>query len=257
MSTDWALVFERTFAVPTPSVDRRIMREVYGDEYPEGVDPHSYVSRSELRRFVTEVGAVTANDGITVDLGCGRGGPGLWVAAHTGSTLVGVDIAHSATTAATERAREVVLSDRASFVVGTFDAVPLATGTADAVMSIDALLFAPDKAAALDEIARVLRPGGRLVFTSWDYRSQPVGRPPQVADHRPLLAAAGLDVGAYEETDDWYGRLARADQLTYDAVEELAVEYGIDVDELRAELEAERGTIDTMLRRVLCVATRR
>src|SRR5689334_21977563 len=44
-------------------------------------------------------------------------------------------------------------------------------------MSIDALLVAPSKQAAPREASRVLRPGGRLVLTTWDYSRQPEGRP--------------------------------------------------------------------------------
>ena len=59
-------------------------------------------------------------------------------------------------------------------------------------MIVDAFLFAPDKKAAAAEIFRILRPGGRLVMTTWDYHRQPDDRPRQVADHRPLFRAAGL-----------------------------------------------------------------
>ena len=129
---------------------------------------------------------------VLVDVRCGRGAAGLWVAAHTSARLTGVDIAASALAAAGRRARSLGLAGRAEFVLGSFESVPQDNGSVDAAMSIDALLFAPDKQAALVEFGRVLRHGGRLVFTSWDYHSQPVGRPPQVADHRPLLVAAGF-----------------------------------------------------------------
>jgi SAM-dependent methyltransferase len=124
-------------------------------------------------------------------------------------------------------------------------------------MSIDALLFAPDKAAAAVELARVLRPGGRLVVTTWDYHSQPAGRPAQVADHRPLLVDAGFDVLAYDDTPDWEQRQRAIDRLLLESVEELAAEQGAPVDEVRAGVEEMGATIDTMIRRVLLVAQRR
>lgn len=54
----------------------------------------------------------------------------------------------------------------------------LPTASPDAIVSIDALIFAPDKSAAIAELARVLRPGGRLAITTWDYHRQPARRSP-------------------------------------------------------------------------------
>src|SRR5213078_646311 len=96
----------------------------------------------------------------------------------------------------------------------------LESGTVDGVMSVDALLFALDKLAALAELRRVLRPEGRLVFTSWDY-------------HRPHLQTARFDVLAYEETEDWHRRMFETTDALLDHVEELAAEAAADVEEMR------------------------
>ena len=104
--------------------------------------------------------------------------------------------------------------------------------------------------------ARLLRPGGRLVLTTWDYGSQPENRPPQVADHRPLLEAAGFGLLQYAETDSWRERQTRIDLLLLDAVDELAAEDGSDPDEVRQGLIEMHRTLDHMIRRVLIVAER-
>lgn len=88
-------------------------------------------------------------------------------------------------------------------------------------MSVDALLFAPDKPRACAEFARILVPGGRLVVTTWDFDGQPVNRPPQVADHRPLLESAGFDVLSYEETPDWRTLQRRTMELSLERVADL------------------------------------
>lgn len=252
MTKNWAKIFETSFATPVSAVQQRVFRAVFGSEYPDGVEPFSFVSRTELARFSAEV-AVDRN-GRLVDVGCGRGGPGLWVAASTDARLTGVDIAASALAAAEQRAQSLGLAARAEFVLGTFESMPLASGSYDAVMSVDALLFAPDKQAALCELGRVLHRGGRLVFTSWDYKSQPAGRPPQVDDHRPLLLGAGFLVRAYDETDSWFERHARVDAGLLAAVEELAGESGEDVESVRAGIEEMHANLATMLRRVFVVA---
>lgn len=251
----WARVFTEAFAAPPSSVENRIWREVYGSEFPAEVEPYSYVTRSELAQFVDFL-AVGEGD-VLVDVGCGRGGPGLWVAAATGASILGVDISPTALADATARAERLDMAGRAEFLLGGFSAIPAADGSASAVMSIDALLFAPDKAAASAEMARVLRPGGRLVATTWDYHTQPVGRPPQVADHRPLLRDVGFNVILYEDTVNWESNQRRLDALLLENVDELAAESGEDPAEVRAAVLTMAAAVDTMLRRVLFVAVKR
>jgi SAM-dependent methyltransferase len=252
---DWKGIFEQTYVGAPSAVAERVWRHVFGDEYPRGVDPYSYVSTSELERIAADVRV--GADATIVDLGCGRGGPGLWVAAATGARLIGIDIASSALAAARQRADAMWLRERADFREGSFERTGLPTGGLDAIMSVDALLFAADKVAAVTELRRIVRDGGRFVFTSWDYHRQPVGRPSQVEDHRPLLSASGFDVLAYDETDDWQRRISETTAGLLQHVEELAAESGDDAEETRTELEEMRATIDAMRRRVLVVAQAR
>jgi SAM-dependent methyltransferase len=253
MNQDWRAVFEATFASSASPVEERVWRAVLGDEYPEGLDPYSYVTRTELARISREV-HVGPGDTL-VDVGCGRGGAGLWVAAATGADLVGIDIAEAALVDA--RRRAAAIGHRATFQRGEFEAVPLEDSVADAIMSVDALLFTPNKAAALVELRRILRSGGRLVITSWDYHQQPAGRPPQVPDHRPLAAAAGFEVLLYETTDRWRERQERTGRGLLEVAEELAADSGEDVAEVRASIEEMNATIEAMTRRFLLVAEAR
>jgi SAM-dependent methyltransferase len=251
---DWPAVFDAAFRAVPDNVQRRVCRAVYADEYPEGVDPYSFVSRSELHLLAGEL-RVGPGD-LLGDLGCGRGGPGLWLAAQTGANLVGVDISAVALQAATARAAALGLNRRARYQLGSFADTGLSTGALDAVVSIDALIFAPDKQAALVEFARVLRPGGRLAVTTWDYHRQPAGRPPQVDDHRPLLEAAGFAVRSYADTVDWRHRLTAVNDGLREAAAEIAQEIGEDVAEVRADIDEARRSIDDMTRRVLILAER-
>lgn len=248
-------VFAEVFSNPPSAVSARIWAEVYGDEYPAEVEPYSYVSRSELDIFVADLGVAPGST--LVDVGCGHGGPGLWVCARTGSNLVGVDISEPALSASRDRASSLGLTSEVSYRLGHFESLPLADGEADAVMSIDALLFAPDKVRAARELARVLRDGGRLVLTSWDYGTQPENRPPQVDDHRPILEAAGFEILRYDETERWQERMRSIDALLLNSVEELAAEDGSDPNEVREGILDMDRTIDHMIRRILIVAERR
>ena len=129
----------------------------------------------------------------------------------------------------------------------------LPSAAVDAVMSIDAF---PDKERAAPEIARILRPGGRLVFTTWDFDITPEGWPPQLAQHHDLLRHAGLDVEIYEETPDWRARQLAVYTGWLAAEETLVAELG---QEVTADLIAEAREFPPIAdhsRRVLIAARR-
>lgn len=251
-AVDWSAVFNEVFSAEPSDIQDEIWRESFGDEYPVEVRPYSYITRSELAQFVEELN-VDSNSRI-LDVGCGRGGPGLWVAAMTGASIIGVDISTSALSSARERAAVLSLSTRAEYDLGDFASIPVPSESAEALMSIDALLFAPDKRSAIFEIFRVLKPGGRFVATTWDYHSQPKGRPPQVPDHRPFLVEAGFDVLRYDETHNWRHYMERTNELMLERVADLAREEGIGEDEVRVGITEMANTYATMIQRVFVVA---
>jgi ubiquinone/menaquinone biosynthesis C-methylase UbiE len=253
MTRDWRALFEATYATAASPIEERIWRSVFGDDYPEGVDPYSFVTGPELERISREV-QVGPGDTL-VDVGCGRGGAGLWVAAATGATLIGIDIAETPLVDA--RRRAAAMDADATFRRGEFEATTLEDGAADAIMSIDALLFTPNKAAAFVELRRIVRRGGRLVMTSWDYHRQPAGRPPQVSDHRLPAAAASFEILAYETTDRWRERQELIGRGLLEVADELAAEAGEDVAEVRASIEEMNATVEAMTRRFLLVAEAR
>jgi SAM-dependent methyltransferase len=251
MAHDWTAVFNAAHADPVSSTFSDLMSAGMGEEHPQELGPYSWISRTEL----TMIADVVRDTGTRlVDVGCGRGGPGLWVAAETGAHLTGIDIASTGLEAATESARS--LGVVADFRLGSFDDIPLDDASVDVAMSVDAFLFAPDKPAGARELARVLRPGGRLVMTSWDYHSQPVNRPPQVDDHRPLLADAGLAVERYDETADWEHRQRSFSDGLLANAHELARHHGEDPDAFRRAVVEMRATLDCMTRRFFLVARR-
>ena len=140
--------FEQTFTGLASAVQARIWQQVYGPEYPAWADPFSYISVTELRQFTHKLHAAPGQ--CLVDAGCGHGGPGLWVAAATGARLIGIDPAEAALAAARRRADQAGMASQASFRQGTFADTGLPGGSAQAVMSIDALLFAPSMPAAAE-----------------------------------------------------------------------------------------------------------
>ncbi|MEV7425271.1 methyltransferase domain-containing protein [Streptomyces sp. NPDC091212] len=100
-----------------------------------------------------------------LDLGCGVGGPGLRVVAHTGARVTGISISEEQIKTANRLAAEAGLADRAVFQHGDAMKLPFAEGSFDAVMALESLCHMPDRQQVLTDVARVLVPGGRIVLT--------------------------------------------------------------------------------------------
>jgi ubiquinone/menaquinone biosynthesis C-methylase UbiE len=179
--------------------------EAYGPDYPAELQAWGMTTWWTLGRFVSGLRVGPGAD--LVDLACGRGGVGLWLARATGCRLTGVDWSPAAVAEAAARAAQFVPEDRATFTVGELTNTGLPDGVADAIVCADALFFALDRIAALAEVARVLRPGGRLVFTADE--SGDATRPSAVPDWAPLIRAGGLTVVSREEIPGWAEQLQR------------------------------------------------
>ena len=104
---------------------------------------------------------------VVLDICCGLGGPARYQAARRRARVVGIDLSESRVRGAVDLARRVGFQDRTRFVCGDAQRLPFPADQFDAALSQEALLHVPDKAAAIREIFRVLKPGARLAFTDW------------------------------------------------------------------------------------------
>jgi glycosyltransferase involved in cell wall biosynthesis/SAM-dependent methyltransferase len=143
-------------AVQTPRPSRDELRRHYEITYPTVFSPsHADAARQNL--FGTILDDVELRPGATRLLDAGAAGGHLMAAAvRRGWRAIGFDIAHEAcvtahkaTGAATAQADAAVL--------------PIRDAAADVVTLVNMLDHLPEPAAALQEAARVLAPGGRLV----------------------------------------------------------------------------------------------
>ena len=148
-----------------------------------------------------------------VDVACGSGATALLLARELGCVTVGVDLgAHAiAETRDAERPGE-----RASFLLGDAEALPLPDGGFDVALSECSLCTFPDKPRAIAEMVRVVRPGGTIAIAdvTADLAALPgalrtaAARVACVADARSadeyvaLLRDAGCEPLAIERHDD-------------------------------------------------------
>ncbi len=138
--------------------------KAWGEQYPVQVSPFSSCTHRLLQQLGQQLGLQPGE--VLIDLGCGTGGVGLWLAQKQNARLIGVDRCSDAIGIAAKRAPAWDLVHSASFVVGDFCKTGLASAVANAVFSVDAFTATDDIERALSEVRRILRPKGTFVFTT-------------------------------------------------------------------------------------------
>ena len=103
---------------------------------------------------------------LLVDVGCGTGflAAGL---APLARHVIGIDDSAGMLAVAQDKMRALSLPN-VELRPGSVDTLPLATGEADATFANMVLHHAPDPQRMVQEMARVTRPGGRVVITDLD-----------------------------------------------------------------------------------------
>src|SRR5437763_10453546 len=106
-----------------------------------------------------------------LDLGCGAGWATRLLAARVPQGKVtGVDISDEMI----ERARRSSTNfSNIEFAVGSSEKIPAANDSCDKVLSIESFYYYPDQGAALDELRRLLKPGGRFFILINLYKDNP------------------------------------------------------------------------------------
>lgn len=174
----------------------------------------TYQEPAFLPLWLDALRAINAREGMKIlDAGCGAGGACV-EADKMGCEVVGVD----ASAALLEAARERLPAVR--FQESDLESLPLNDSEVDAAIAVNSVLYADDVARAVGELARVTRPGGRVVITNWgkpddcevkDVLDAVVGLLPFKPPRGPfwlsspgklesLLADAGLSVVEHGET---------------------------------------------------------
>lgn len=150
-----------------------------------------------------------------LDVAAGRGTSALMLATEYATTVDGVDLSEANVALATGAAASAGLGDHVSFKRGDAESLPCEPGAYDAVVCECALCTFPDKSGAAAQMAKALRPGGRVGLT--DVVADRVRLPVEltslsawvacIADARRLqeyadiLTAAGLRVTHTERHD--------------------------------------------------------
>ena len=123
------------------------------------------LNRGNRSAIVAAVDAAEASDGCTVaEIGFGGGAGLALLLDRVGPTGVvhGIEISQTMLAGARRRFAKQIDEKRLQLHEATMQLLPLPDGSVDAVVSTNTIYFVDDLSAAMAELARVLRPGGRL-----------------------------------------------------------------------------------------------
>src|SRR5262245_21958554 len=138
----------------------QVRRETYGEDFGQS----SWVTDQEYRRFFRLLEMDAADH--VLDVGCGSGGPAVFLAREIGCRVTGVDVSEAGIQAGPPPAREAGLDGKVNF--GRADVrepLPFPDGTFAPIVCMDAMCHMPERGRLLGEWRRVLRPGGRMLYT--------------------------------------------------------------------------------------------
>lgn len=153
-------LFDSTYAHFTEQVLEAVRLETYGRD----IGQNSWLTADEYDGFLSWLSLDSASH--LLEVASGSGGPARYAAERTGCRVTGIDVNENGIATARQALAGTALADRVHFAVGDA-AVPLPFDDAafDAMHCIDSMNHFPDRLAVFREWKRVLRPGGRGLFT--------------------------------------------------------------------------------------------
>jgi SAM-dependent methyltransferase len=154
-------VFDAAYARFADELYAEIRREAFGED----IGQTSWLTADEQRTFCEWLDLGPSSE--VLEVASGSGGPALFTVETTGCRLVGVDIHEAGVANANALAAELGLTERARFlVIDARGRLPFEDESFDALICVDSVNHLFDRAAAFADWFRVLRTGGRVLFTN-------------------------------------------------------------------------------------------
>ena len=153
-------LFNNTYANFTEQVLASVRAATYGKD----IGQNSWVTADEYEGFIRSLHLL--DEAHVLEIASGSGGPALHLARKTGCRVTGLDANPSGVETANRAATRAGLEKRLRFMVADATRpLPFDDNTFDALLCIDSMNHFPNRSDSLKEWCRVLKPGGRAIFT--------------------------------------------------------------------------------------------
>lgn len=138
--------------------------EIRKETYGEDIGQNSWLTADEYRGFI-DLLQISPKQNI-LEVASGSGGPAVFLVKSTGCFLTGIDINEQGILHAMKLAAENGLSENMNFILtNAATTLPFQDASFDAILSIDSVNHLPDRAQFFHECMRVLKSGGKFLFT--------------------------------------------------------------------------------------------
>jgi len=145
------------------NVGSDVLSEIRREAYGKDLGQSSWITVDEYVRFCSAL-KIDANSSV-LETASGSGGPALYIAQKFGCFVTGIDINQEGVNAANQKAAANGITNARFQIADVSERLPFADETFTAILCIDAANHFPDRRHILNEWSRVLKPGGRLLFT--------------------------------------------------------------------------------------------
>jgi ubiquinone/menaquinone biosynthesis C-methylase UbiE len=132
-------------------------------------------------------------DEVALDLGCGSGS-GVAALSRRARHVHGVDHSDTMLAASAKRNRAAIGRGTATIAKGDFANIPLPDDSVDKLLAANVAYFWDEPGPILDEMRRVVRPGGRVAVYVTDAREMEQWKFASSATHRHFTGAALIDL---------------------------------------------------------------
>ncbi|MBD3931016.1 methyltransferase domain-containing protein [Streptomyces chumphonensis] len=228
----------------------------YWDDKSPGVDPKDRLTDVMVERVGIGPGQRL------LDVGCGRGRPAIRLAKSTGASVKGITVSADQVEGATREAEAAGVAERVDFERADAMALPFGDATFDAVWAMECVMYLTDRQKAIEEMQRVLVPGGVLVLSDYaetmplspEWRdvlaeSFTVDALPTPQDYLRMLTSAGFTVQHDEDAGYHLRRsAARIDRTVEENYHKVVSKGGA---EFAAEFKAMIGKVAQLERDLL------